>query len=90
MAWELTPEFLVSIVHPYHVPSTPMGQEVLEGLIKNRGMTREEAEHYQRKDARLPEHLTPTEIAEYINWMLAAPEAAWLSGQGISLYGGVR
>jgi hypothetical protein len=53
-------------------------------------MTRIEAENYQTKDLRLPEHLTPAEIAEYVNWMLDAPEAAWLSGQGVNLYGGVR
>jgi NAD(P)-dependent dehydrogenase (short-subunit alcohol dehydrogenase family) len=90
LAWDLTPEFLVSIVHPYHVPSTPLGEEVVETMMRDRGMTRIEAENYQTKDLRLPEHLTPAEIAEYVNWMLDAPEAAWLSGQGVNLYGGVR
>jgi hypothetical protein len=87
---DLTPEFLVSIIHPYHVPSTPLGEEVVETMMRDRGMTRIEAENYQTKDLRLPEHLTPAEIAEYVNWMLDAPEAAWLSGQGVNLYGGVR
>lgn len=90
LAWELTPEFLISIIHPYHVPSTPMGGKVLEGMVNERGMTVDEAKAYQRKDLKLDHHLRPDEIAHYVGWLLAAPEAAWMSGQGLNLYGGVR
>jgi NAD(P)-dependent dehydrogenase (short-subunit alcohol dehydrogenase family) len=90
-AWELTPKgFLFHIVHPYHVPSTPMGKRVVEAMVRERGFTEDEAVRYQMKDMRLREHLTPLEIAAVVGWVLKAPEAQWLSGQGLNMYGGVR
>jgi NAD(P)-dependent dehydrogenase (short-subunit alcohol dehydrogenase family) len=91
LAWELAPDFEVHIIHPYHVPSTPMGLDVLEGLMNSRGMTQSEAEAYQRKDLKQPDHLTPSEVAKVVSWLLRPDTpAGWLSGTGISLYGGVR
>lgn len=91
LGWELTADgFNFHIVHPYHVPSTPMGARVVEAMVQERGFTVDEAEEYQKKDMKLDHHLTPAEIAEYVRWLVVAPEAAWLSGQGLSLYGGVR
>ena len=91
LGWELAGHGLFfHIVHPYHVPSTPMGKRVVQSMMANRGMTLKEAEDYQRKDLALPDHLTPTEIAEYVGWLVRAPEAQWMSGQGLNLYGGVR
>lgn len=91
LGWELTDQgFYWHIVHPYHVPSTPMGQRVVQAMVRERGFTRGQAEDYQKKDMKLPAHLTPTEIAEYVGWLVRAPEACWLSGQGLQLYGGVR
>lgn len=90
LAWDFRGEFEIMIVNPYHVPSTPLGAEVVERLMAG-GMTREEAEAYQRKDmVEGQEHLTPVVIAEYVAWMLRAPEAVWSSGQQMNLYGGVR
>lgn len=90
LGWELTEEgFRFHIVHPYHVPSTPMGKEVLRGLADRVGGYRE-AEQYQRKDLKMAAHLTPLDIAEVVAWLLTEPAAEWLSGQGLNLYGGTR
>lgn len=91
LGWELTPDFITNIVHPYHVPSTPMGKAVVEGMIEDRGMTQKEAKDYQRKDLRLGRHLKPQDIARTVHWLLSQTNTSqWLSGQGINLYGGVR
>lgn len=92
LGWDLAPDFVISIVHPYHVPDTPLGERTVKWMVEDRGMTREEAEQYQRKDLRQPEHLGVRTIAEHVHRLLTMPqvEAAWLSGQGINLYGGTR
>jgi NAD(P)-dependent dehydrogenase (short-subunit alcohol dehydrogenase family) len=91
LGWELTDRgYQFHIVHPYHVPSTPMGKRVVEAMVRERGFTEEEAKEYQKKDMKLDHHLTPEVIAEYVRWLVAAPEAEWLSGQGLHLYGGTR
>lgn len=90
LGWELTPDFITHIIHPYHVPTTPMGKEVIRGMINDRGMSREEAEAYQKKDLKLWRHLHPEDIADVVHWLLTEPSADWLSGQHLNLYGGVR
>ena len=91
LGWELTDRgYRFHIVHPYHVPSTPMGKRVVRAMVQERGYTIDEAVEYQMKDMKLPDHLTPVEIAEYVGWLVRAPEAKWMSGQGLNLYGGVR
>lgn len=91
LGWELTGKgYQFHIVHPYHVPSTPMGARVLDALQRERGMSLREAVAYQTKDLRLDAHLHPTDIAEVVQWLVEEPVARWLSGQGIQLYGGVR
>jgi NAD(P)-dependent dehydrogenase (short-subunit alcohol dehydrogenase family) len=91
LAWELTPMgFNFNIVHPYHVPSTPMGTRVVQAMMEERGFGLKEAEEYQRKDLRLEHHLHPTDIARVVAWLLTEPVVPWLSGAGLSMYGGVR
>lgn len=91
LGWELTERgFYFHIVHPYHVPSTPMGQRVVEAMVRERGFTREAAVEYQKKDMRMGRHLTPEEVATVVGWLVTEPAAQWLSGQGLNLYGGVR
>jgi NAD(P)-dependent dehydrogenase (short-subunit alcohol dehydrogenase family) len=91
LAWELTSQgYYFHIVHPYHVPSTPMGVRVVQAMMEVRGMGLEEAHEYQMKDMRLREHLSPEDIARVVCWLLTEPVAPWLSGTGLSLYGGVR
>lgn len=91
LGWELTPDFLTHIVNPYHVPSTPMGRAVVEGMKVSRGMSQEEAEEYQRKDLRLNRHQTPQVIASVVAWLLTHDGTSeWTSGSAIDMYGGVR
>jgi NAD(P)-dependent dehydrogenase (short-subunit alcohol dehydrogenase family) len=91
LAWELTQlGYSFHIVHPYHVPSTPMGGRVVAAMMEERGFGLREAEEYQRKDLRLKDHLHPSDIARVVCWLLDEPVAPWLSGTGLSLYGGVR
>lgn len=91
LGWELTAQdYSFHIVHPYHVPSTPMGGRVVKAMMEERGFGLEEAHEYQKKDMRLQEHLAPIDVAEVVRWLLETPVGPWLSGQGINLYGGVR
>lgn len=92
LAWELMPiGFCVHIIHPHHVQGTPMTDEVRRGMMEGiHHMTEEEAEAYSRKDLRMPDLLTPEEVAEVVMWLVCAPAAAWTSGSGIELRGGVR
>lgn len=92
LAWELMPEgFDVHIIHPHHVQGTPMTDAVRKGMKEGvHRMTDEQAEAYSRKDLRMPDILKPTEIADMVLWLLTAPEARWLSGTNVEMYGGVR
>ena len=68
-----------------------MGKEVVTEMMRTRGISREQAEAYQRKDLRLPAHQEPQDIAKVVAWLLSTQSPAeWLSGAGIPLYGGVR
>lgn len=91
LGWSMTERgFYFHIVHPYHVPETPMGHSVVSEMMTTRNMTKEEAERYQRKDLKMQEHLTKEEIADVVHWLLRGGAADWLSGQGLNLYGGSR
>lgn len=91
LAWDLAGDgFRFHSVNPYHVPSTQMGANVLASMMKNRGMSREEAEAYQMKDLRMDQHLTPWQIAEQVGFLVSQPSADWQSGQAVNLYGGTR
>jgi len=100
LAWDYGDKFRFNVVHPYHVPETPMGERTVEHMLKDRERfpTREAAEDYQRKDLRFkeldgsPRELTAGEVAGLICELVTdAPGAfMWLNGQGLNLYGGVR
>jgi NAD(P)-dependent dehydrogenase (short-subunit alcohol dehydrogenase family) len=90
LAWETTDNgFRPFIVHPYHVEGTPMWEEVQEGVMDNKGMTRAEADAYALKDAKMP-LMKPHEIAEIIGLLLTEPKMAWMSGSNVELFGGTR
>lgn len=89
LAWE-APEFHWHIVHPYHVPGTPMWEWVQSRVMRTRDWTREEADDYARKDLKQPAMLTPLEIAQVVGFLLTNEAAPWLSGQGLNMYGGTR
>lgn len=91
LAWELTDQgFYVYAVHPYHVAGTPMWEEVQEGVMKSRGWTREEADDYARRDIKMERMCRPEDIAPTVHWLCESPEARWMSGSSVELFGGTR
>lgn len=90
LGWELTPQgFITHVVHPYHVPSSPMWEVVQHGVMENREMEREEADAYAFKDNRM-KLMEPYEIGIMVNMLCTLPEADWLSGTNLELFGGTR
>lgn len=90
LGWELTDMgYQVNCIHPYHVPGTPMWEEVQEGVMRNKGMTREEADEYAVKDAKMP-LARPGDIAEVVKMLLTTQSMKWSSGSSIELFGGTR
>lgn len=91
LGWELTDKgYRVHVVHPHHVPGTPMWQEVERGVMESKGWTREQAMEYAARDLKMPDHLTPGEVADVVRILLEEPSMSWLSGTRIELNGGTR
>jgi len=91
LAWELMPDFSVHIIHPFHVSGTPMTAQVLKGMEQGvHHMSPAEAEAYQRKDLRMPNLLTPDEVADMVRVLLTEPVTKWLAGASLDMYGGTR
>jgi NAD(P)-dependent dehydrogenase (short-subunit alcohol dehydrogenase family) len=96
LAWELAPKgFDVFSIHPSNVEGAPMSEETILGLMRYRGLTREEAEAYWNdnpirfKPDGSPRSLTTDEIAGVV--MMCLSEAGtYLSGSNIELAGGQR
>lgn len=90
LAWELAPKgYNVYCVHPSNTEGTPMTEETIKGLMRYRGLSREEAENYW--GAVLPKNkwLQPEDIAETVAF-LASGKADYLSGSNIDMAGGQR
>lgn len=92
LAWELTDQgYRVHCVHPYHVPATPLGRATLDMMENDpRFGSREDAEAYQNKDLKMPEHLSPEDIAEVIYLLIIYRAMQYLGGAGLNMYGGTR
>ena len=90
LAWELTGQkYNVFGVHPHSVQDTPMTDRVIEQIMHNKILTREQAIDYWQKDMRLGSRLTRHEIARTV-YMLLTPPTRHLSGACLELYGGER
>lgn len=91
MAWELTDKgYRVHVVNPYHVEDTPMWETVQQDVMRTKGMTREEADAYGRKDLKMPRPLAAEDVARVIESLVVRPGLDWMVGQPINLYGGTR
>jgi NAD(P)-dependent dehydrogenase (short-subunit alcohol dehydrogenase family) len=90
LGWELTNlGYRVHVVHPYHVNGTPMWAQVEEDVMRSKGMTWEEADAYNRKDLKMPDLLTPQEVANVIGTLVTNRSMDWVTGP-VELYGGSR
>lgn len=90
LAWELAPKgFNVFCVHPSNTEDSPMSEKTIEGLMRYRHLTREEAEQYWSAGNPRNEFLTKDEIAHVVHTLLL-PQSAYLSGSNIELAGGQR
>jgi len=91
LGWELTDQGVFTyVVHPYHVEGTPMWEGVQQGVQETKGMTREEADEYAKKDLKMNHLMTPDEVAQIVAMLLNTRAAAWMSGSNVELYGGTR
>lgn len=91
LAWDLTPQgFIVNCVHPYHVSDTPMWEGVQAGVMKTKGMTREEADRYAEKDMRTSRLSNGEDVAVAVRETLESESAYFRSGSSIELFGGTR
>jgi NAD(P)-dependent dehydrogenase (short-subunit alcohol dehydrogenase family) len=89
-AWELAPKgFLVFGVHPSNTEGTPMTEETIQGLMRYRDLSREEAEAYWGASLPMQNWLQPQDIAETVAWLVSG-KADYLSGANIPLAGGQR
>jgi len=90
MAWELAPKgYDVFCIHPSNTLDTPMSEETIEGLMRYRELSREQAEAYWNDSMLRDESLTKDEIARLIA-SIVYNQFAYLSGSNIELSGGQR
>jgi NAD(P)-dependent dehydrogenase (short-subunit alcohol dehydrogenase family) len=90
LAWELAPKgFDVFCVHPSNTLGTPMTEETIKGLMRYRGLDREEAEAYWGAVLPKKQWLLPENIADLVSFLVSG-KAEYLSGANLDMAGGQR
>ena len=90
LGYELTPKgYRVFGVHPSNTQDGPMTETTIEGLMRYRSLSREEAEKYWNTGLLMPHHLHRADIADTVAW-LTSGKADFQSGSNIELKGGQR
>lgn len=90
LAWELAPKgYDVYCVHPSNVEDAPMSEETIQGLMRYRNISRDEARMYWRDSVLRDHQLTKEEITFTVRMLLRA-EAGYMSGSNVELAGGAR
>ena len=90
MAWELAPKnYNVYCIHPSNTEGTPMTEETIQGLMRYRNLTREQAEQYWGASLPRKNWLRPGEIANTVEYLVSG-KADYMSGSQIELAGGQR
>ncbi len=90
MAWELAPKgYDVYCVHPSNTLGAPMSEVTIKGLMRYRGLSREDAEAYWNDSPIRTHTLTPQDIADVVK-SLIENKSGYLSGSQIELAGGLR
>lgn len=90
LAWELSPAYSFYVVHPYHVPGTPLSDRIQHQAAAVAHCPKGAIAARTTKDLRQPVPLTADEVAQVVHLLLREPVARWLSGSGIEMYGGTR
>lgn len=90
LAWELAPKgFDIYCVHPSNVADAPMSEATIQGLMRYRKLSREEAEAYWNDNPIRSEVLSKEEIADVVGFLLSG-RVPYLAGSQIELAGGMR
>lgn len=90
LGYELTPKgYRVFGVHPSNTLDGPMTRATLDGLMRYRGLTQEEALEYWNTGLLMPGQLTRMDIAKQVAY-LTSGDADYQSGSNIELKGGQR
>jgi NAD(P)-dependent dehydrogenase (short-subunit alcohol dehydrogenase family) len=89
-AWELAPKgFDVYCVHPSNTEGAPMSEDTIEGLMRYRNLTRQQAEAYWGAILPRADWLQPEDIADVVEFLVNG-NSAYISGSQIDLAGGQR
>ncbi len=90
MAWELAPKnYDVFAVHPSNTEGMPMSEKTIEGLMRYRDMTREQAEAYWGASLPKERWLQGDDIGEVVRFLISG-NATYMSGSNVELTGGQR
>ena len=90
IAWELAPKnYNVLCIHPSNTDGTPMTEETIKGLMRYRGIEREDAEKYWGASLPRKKWLQADDIGEVVS-SFAGGKLDYLSGGQINLSGGQR
>lgn len=92
LAWELAPKgYDVFCIHPSSVEGTPMTEETINGLVRYRGMSVEDAKAYWADSPIRNRILQTYDIAALVKYLLGSdPCIGYLSGTQFELGGGQR
>jgi NAD(P)-dependent dehydrogenase (short-subunit alcohol dehydrogenase family) len=89
-AYELTPKgYRVHCVHPSNTEGTPMTAATIQGIMRYRNISSEEAVMYWAASNQMDRWLQPEDIANAVRWLLSDQADFW-SGQQVELKGGNR
>lgn len=90
LAWELAPKgYSVFSVHPSNTEGAPMSEDTIQGLMRYRGLNRQEAEAYWGASLPKARWLQPQDIADEVEILLSG-RVEYLSGGNIEMAGGQR
>jgi len=90
IGYELAPKgYRVFCINPSNVLNAPMSEETINGLMRYKSLSRDEAEAYWAAECPLGTFLSKDEIANIVAFCLTQ-EARYLSGTSIDLAGGGR
>ena len=90
IAYELAPKgYRVYCINPSNVQDSPMSEATIQGLMRYKNLSRQEAEDYWGAECPMGTFLRKDEIAGVVSFLLTV-EARYLSGTAIDLPGAQR